>query len=71
MISFSSNNILYTIAFPSYPVNLFVDHYVVMKGKGSQMEERVFPNNKGELFFNLGESLKGKRNDSKDNYHLK
>ncbi len=60
MISFTNNNITYTLEIPPYPVNLFVDHYVFMKGNGLQLSERLFPNNKTELFFNLGDKVPGK-----------
>ena len=62
MFSFTNNNIAYTLKIPIYPANLFVDHYVFMKGNTSQQPERLFPNNKAELFFNLGEKVRGKNN---------
>ena len=67
MICFKANNITYTLQFPDYPVNLFVDNYVVMKGTSLQLEERLFPNNKAELFINLGEKVTGLQNH---NYSL-
>src|SRR5690349_22735825 len=60
MFSFTNHQIDYTIATPLYPVNLFVDHYVYMKGESLRHGERLFPNNKMELFFNLGERVSGK-----------
>lgn len=60
MISFTNNNITYTLEIPQYPVSLFIDHYVFMKGNTLQLSERLFPNNKTELFFNLGDKVPGK-----------
>lgn len=60
MIGVTSNNISYGISFPDYPVNLFVDHYAVMEGRGNGDAEQIFPNKKVELFFNLGDPLDGK-----------
>lgn len=60
------------MAFPDYPVNLFVDHFVLMKGTpAGQPEERIFPNNKAEVFFNLGDHLRGYSNDSDQEFRLK
>lgn len=58
MFSFSHNNINYTVRVPAYPVNLLVEHYIIMKGNG-KVTERLFPNNKAEIFFNLGDKVKG------------
>ncbi len=60
MFSFTNNQISYTLAIPAYPVNLFVDHYVYMEGKTLQQCERLFPNNKTEIFFNLRGKVSGK-----------
>lgn len=60
MFSFTNNQISYTIGIPGYPVNLFVDHYVFMKGSPLMPSERLFPHNKAELFFNLGDRVGGK-----------
>ncbi len=62
MFSFTHNDILYTIAIPIYPVNIVIDHFVYMNGKGGQIPERLFPNNQTEIFFNLGERVSGKNN---------
>lgn len=70
-IRIESNNITYWIFFPPYPVSLFVDHFVVMKGYPSANEERIFPNNKMEIFFNLGESLEGRVNKTSHIFLLK
>lgn len=59
MLSFTHNNILYSIAIPAYPVNLIIDHFVFMNGNGKQISERLFPNNKTEIFFNLGDRVSG------------
>ena len=71
MICFKANNITYTLRFPAYPENLFVDHFLVMKGSSSQLEERLFPNNKAELFINLGEKITGLLNHSNSLFSLK
>lgn len=60
MFSFINNQISYTIEIPAYPVNLFVDHYVYMEGESLTYGERLFPNNKAEMFFNLGGKVGGK-----------
>jgi hypothetical protein len=62
MVSFTHNDISYTIAIPVYPVNIIVDHFVFMKGNGNQTPERLFPNNQAEMFFNLGDRVSGKNN---------
>lgn len=71
MFSFSHNNITYTIHLPSYPVNLFIDHYVIIKGNGIYSRERLFPNNKAELFFNLGDKVEGISNVNNPAPYLK
>ncbi|MCB0640162.1 MAG: AraC family transcriptional regulator, partial [Phaeodactylibacter sp.] len=71
-ISFLSNNISFWIAFPEYPLNLFVDHFVLMEGTPSSREEKLFPNNKAEVFFNLGDPLTGQSHGSHQQvFHLK
>ena len=60
MFSFTNNQIDYTLEIPSYPVNLFVDHFVHMEGQSLKQGERLFPNNKTEMFFNLGGKVSGK-----------
>ena len=70
MISFISNHVTYRIAFPEYPANLFVDHYVLMDGRPSGAEERLFPNNKSEIFFNLGDRLTGQVLTDAPSFHL-
>ena len=60
MFSFTNNHITYTISIPAYPINLVVDHFVIMKGQGLQTMERLFPNNKAEIFFNLGDAVQGR-----------
>lgn len=64
MFSFTHNNVTYTICIPDYPVNLFVDHYLIMKGNGARNRERLFPNNKAEIFFNLGDTVQGISNSN-------
>ena len=62
MYTFVHNNITYTVQAPAYPINLIVDHYVIIKGQGLSIPERLFPNNKTEIFFNLGDRVKGINN---------
>jgi hypothetical protein len=59
MYTFVHNNITYIVRAPVYPVNLIVDHYVIIKGQGLSIPERLFPNNKTEIFFNLGDKVTG------------
>jgi AraC-like DNA-binding protein len=68
--SFLSNNIIFRIAFPEYPVNLFVDHFVLMEGTPAGLDEKLFPNNKAEVFFNLGDDLKGRPHCSDQVFRL-
>lgn len=70
MISFASNGIIFRIAFPEYPVSLFVDHFVLMDGTPYGQEERLFPNNKSEIFFNLGDRLTGLVHGDSQLFHL-
>ncbi|MBX2922395.1 MAG: AraC family transcriptional regulator [Chitinophagaceae bacterium] len=60
MFSFIRNHINYTLLIPGFPVNAVVDHFVIMKGNGTKIPERLFPNNKFEIFFNLGDKVSGK-----------
>ena len=60
MFCFIRNNITYTLLKPGYPANTVVDHFVIMKGNGTETPERLFPNNKSEIFFNLGDKVSGK-----------
>lgn len=62
MFSFTNNHITYQLEIPAYPVNMFIDHFVIMKGQGQKVAERLFPNNKAEIFFNLGDPVKGQNN---------
>lgn len=71
MLSFISNGITFRITFPAYPISLFVDHFVSMEGTSSGKEERLFPNNKSEIFFNLGDRLSGYTCASSELFHLK
>lgn len=60
MFSFVRNHINYTLLIPGFPANTVVDHFVIMKGNGRSVPERLFPNNKFEIFFNLGDKVSGK-----------
>lgn len=59
MYTLIHNDIAYTVRKPAHPVNLVVDHYVIIKGQGSPAPERLFSNNKAEIFFNLGNKVTG------------
>ena len=62
MYTLVHNNIAYTVCAPVYPINLIVDHYVIIKGQGLSIPDRLFPNNKAEIFFNLGDKVIGINN---------
>ena len=51
----SKDNVTYWIGIPTYPVNLFVDYFMVCHGAPTFSEEYIFPNNCAEIFFNLGD----------------
>lgn len=44
----------YFIHRPSYPVSIFIDHFLVARGFPLFTQERLFPNNRVELCVNLG-----------------
>ncbi len=54
-LKMESEGICYYKFHPAYPVNIYVDHFLVGKGVPEFSIERVFPNNEVELFFNLGD----------------
>ena len=58
----------YTLFRPGYPVSVFVDHFLVAKGAPTFVEERVFPNNQVDLFFNLGTTNTGKLYAAKEGF---
>ncbi len=62
MLTFTHNDISYTVEIPIFPVNLVVDHFVFMNGNGKQTTEKLLPNNLTELFFNLSDRVSGKNN---------
>jgi AraC-like DNA-binding protein len=62
MYTLVHNNITYTVQAPVYPINQIVDHYVIIKGQGLSIPDRLFPNNKTEIFFNLGDKVPGINN---------
>lgn len=51
----SNDNVTYWIGIPKYPVNLFVDYFMVCDGAPTFSEEYIFPHNHAEIFFNLGD----------------
>lgn len=55
----SKDNVSYWIGIPLYPVNLFVDYFLVCHGVPAFGEEYIFPNNRAEIFFNLGDVNQG------------
>ncbi len=58
-LKIESEGVCYYRFYPSYPVNMYVDHFLVGKGIPQFAIERVFPNNEVELFFNLGDASLG------------
>jgi AraC-like DNA-binding protein len=44
---------------PGYPVNNYVEHFLVCKGIPEFAYERLFPSNRVEIFFNLGDPNRG------------
>ena len=69
-LKIDSDGILYYRFYPTYPVNMYVDHFLVGKGVPEFASERVFPNNEVELFFNLGDVNRGTLRSS-DDYNFK
>ena len=59
MLNLNKDGINYIVFRPSYPMDVFVDHYMIAKGHPAYSEERLFPNNEVELFFNLGDANQG------------
>jgi AraC-like DNA-binding protein len=51
----SKDNVNYWIGLPTYPVNLFVEYFMVCHGAPTFREEYIFPHNHAEIFFNLGD----------------
>ena len=63
----SKDNVTYWIGIPAYPVNLFVDYFMVCDGLPTFKEEYIFPNNNAEIFFNLGDvnyGITGEKNST-------
>lgn len=48
------------LGIPDYPLNLWVDHYLLASGQARFQQKRVFPNNKVDIFFNLGDINRGR-----------
>lgn len=71
MLELFKDNVHYWILPPTFPVSLFVDHFLIVKGCPTFREERMFPNNHGELFFNLGDIPQGVMNHSLETYVFK
>jgi len=53
--SFCKDNVTYWIGVPAYPVSLFVDYFMACDGLPTFHKEFMFPNNRAEIFFNLGD----------------
>jgi AraC-like DNA-binding protein len=51
----TKDGIHYWIGIPQFPVNLYVDYFMICHGVPAFKEEYIFPNNEAEIFFNLGD----------------
>lgn len=59
LLKLYKDGIEYIVFRPTYPMDVFVDHYLIAKGYPTYLEERLFPNNEIEVFFNLGDVNQG------------
>ncbi len=59
MVTLTKDQVTYWIQPAEYPVNQFVDHFLLVRGFPAFREERMFPSLHAELFFNLGDMPKG------------
>ena len=50
----TKDGIHYWIGIPQFPVNLYVDYFMICHGVPAFKQEYIFPNNEAEIFFNLG-----------------
>jgi len=51
----TKDGIHYWIGLPEFPVNLYVDYFMICDGVPAFKQEYIFPNNEAEIFFNLGD----------------
>ena len=51
----TKDGIHYWIGIPQFPVNLYVDYFMICHGVPAFQQEYIFPNNEAEIFFNLGD----------------
>jgi len=58
-LTMETDGISYLKFQPGFPVNNYVEHFLVCKGVPAFSFERLFPNNKVEVFFNLGDANRG------------
>jgi len=59
LLEMENDGICYFKFKPGYPLNNYVEHFLVCKGIPGFTFERLFPNNKVEIFFNLGDANRG------------
>lgn len=59
ILKLNKDGIEYLVFRPAHPMDVFVDHFMVARGIPTYSEERLFPNNEVELFFNLGDANLG------------
>ncbi|HMG93522.1 MAG TPA: helix-turn-helix domain-containing protein [Chryseolinea sp.] len=51
----TKDGIHYWIGIPQFPVNLYVDYFMICHGVPEFDQEYIFPNNEAEIFFNLAD----------------
>lgn len=68
LFTLRKDGIDYTLLRPGFPVNIFVDHFLVARGSPLFLAERIFPNNQVELFFNLGATNRGNTPQQKNSF---
>src|SRR5688572_5915904 len=66
LFKIQKDGIDYTLLRPGFPINVFIDNFLVAKGVPLFLAEKIFPSNQVELFFNIGAINKGKSPEAKD-----
>src|SRR5215510_10622114 len=62
----AKDGIHYWIGIPEFPVNLYVDYFMICHGLPEFDQEYIFPNNEAEIFFNMGDYNLGSGHDEKE-----
>ena len=62
----TKDGIHYWIGIPEFPVNVYVDYFMICHGVPEFDQEYIFPNNEAEIFFNLGDCNLGSGHDEKE-----